>query len=60
MAGDALLVAAQQEILLDAEPTPARVRACVALAEATQRMIAGQALDLAFESRPDVSARGVP
>ena len=54
IAGDALTVAAQQEIL-GPEPTPARVRACIALSEATQRMIAGQALDLAFESRPDVS-----
>jgi len=51
--GDALLVLAH-ELLLD-QPSPERERASVALTRATARMIAGQAEDLAFESRLDVS-----
>jgi geranylgeranyl diphosphate synthase type I len=51
--GDALLVLAHQ-LLLDA-PSPERERASVALTRATGRMIAGQAEDLAFESRLDVT-----
>ena len=54
--GDALMVAAQQE-LLGRSPTPARCRATAELTDAAQRMIAGQALDLAFESRTDVTVR---
>jgi geranylgeranyl diphosphate synthase type I len=53
IAGDALATLALQ-LLLD-EPTPERVRAAQCLAEATQGMIAGQADDMAFESRPAVS-----
>ena len=49
VAGDALATLATQ-ILLE-EPTPARVAAAALLAEATQRMIAGQADDMAFETR---------
>ncbi len=52
-AGDALLAEAQR-VLLD-PPTPERVRAARELAAATARMIVGQAQDLAFESRLDVS-----
>jgi geranylgeranyl diphosphate synthase, type I len=51
--GDALLVLAQQ-VLLD-PPSPERGRASTALTRATARMIAGQAEDLSFESRLDVS-----
>jgi geranylgeranyl diphosphate synthase type I len=51
--GDALLVLAHQSLL--EPPTPERERASVALTRATARMIAGQAEDLAFESRLDVS-----
>jgi geranylgeranyl diphosphate synthase type I len=51
--GDALQNLAQQ-ILLE-RPTPERVRAASALTRATARMIAGQAQDLAFEPRVDVS-----
>jgi geranylgeranyl diphosphate synthase type I len=51
--GDALLVLAHQ-MLLDT-PSPERERASLALTRATARMIAGQAEDLAFESRLDVT-----
>jgi geranylgeranyl diphosphate synthase type I len=51
--GDALENLAE-EILLE-HPTAQRVGAAAALAEATARMIAGQAEDLAFESRVHVS-----
>jgi geranylgeranyl diphosphate synthase, type I len=51
--GDALLVLAH-ELLLD-RPSPERERASVALTRATASMIRGQAEDLAFESRLDVS-----
>jgi geranylgeranyl diphosphate synthase type I len=53
IAGDALSTLAVQ--LLLEEPTSARVRAAACLVEATQVMIAGQADDLAFESRPFVT-----
>jgi geranylgeranyl diphosphate synthase type I len=53
IAGDALATLALQ-ILLD-EPTPERVLAARCLVEATQLMIAGQADDMAFESRPSVT-----
>ena len=53
IAGDALSTLALQ-VLLD-EPTPERVRAARSLVEATQLMIAGQADDMAFESRTSVS-----
>jgi geranylgeranyl diphosphate synthase, type I len=53
IAGDALSTLALQ-VLLD-EPTPERVRAARCLVDATQLMIAGQADDMAFESRPSVS-----
>jgi geranylgeranyl diphosphate synthase type I len=51
--GDALLVLAHQ-LLLD-PPSAERERASVALTRATAQMIAGQAEDLAFESRTDVT-----
>jgi geranylgeranyl diphosphate synthase type I len=51
--GDALLVLAH-ELLLE-QPSSERERASVALTRATARMIRGQAEDLAFESRLDVS-----
>jgi geranylgeranyl diphosphate synthase type I len=51
--GDALATLALQVLL--AEPTPRRVRAAGTLAEATLAMIAGQADDMAFETRPSVS-----
>jgi geranylgeranyl diphosphate synthase type I len=53
IAGDALSTLALQ-VLLD-EPTPERVLAARSLVEATQLMIAGQADDMAFESRQSVS-----
>ena len=53
IAGDALATLALQ-VLLD-EPTAERVRAARCLVEATQVMIAGQADDMAFESRPSVT-----
>ncbi|HEY3845422.1 MAG TPA: polyprenyl synthetase family protein [Acidimicrobiales bacterium] len=53
IAGDALATLALQ-LLLD-EPTPERVRAAHCLAQGTQFMIAGQADDMAFESRPVVT-----
>jgi geranylgeranyl diphosphate synthase type I len=59
VAGDALMVLATDVLLEEpapgAPPGPARIRAARALAEATQRMIAGQAEDLGFASRLDVS-----
>ena len=53
VAGDALANLAQETLLERA--TSGRVRAAAALAGAAARMIAGQAQDLAFESRVDVS-----
>jgi geranylgeranyl diphosphate synthase type I len=53
IAGDALAALAVQ-ILLE-QPTPPRVRAAQRLADATSAMIAGQADDMAFESRPSVT-----
>lgn len=53
LAGDALAALAQSVLLED--PSPQRVRACAALAAATTEMIVGQALDLSFETRSDVS-----
>ncbi|HEY1467016.1 MAG TPA: polyprenyl synthetase family protein [Acidimicrobiales bacterium] len=53
IAGDALAALATQ-VLLD-EPTPERVRATAILATATQEMIAGQADDMAFETRTSVT-----
>ncbi|HEX4217807.1 MAG TPA: polyprenyl synthetase family protein [Acidimicrobiales bacterium] len=53
IAGDALAALATQ-VLLD-EPTPERVRATATLATATQEMIAGQADDMAFETRASVT-----
>ena len=51
--GDALMVLAQ-DLLLE-PPSEERSRAAVALSRATAAMIAGQAEDLSFESRLDVS-----
>jgi geranylgeranyl diphosphate synthase type I len=51
-AGDALVPLAQRVVLED--PSPARVEALRALAEATATVIAGQALDLSFEGRIDI------
>ena len=53
IAGDALAALAT-EVLLE-EPTGPRVAAAAALAQATQEMIAGQADDLAFETRDTIS-----
>jgi geranylgeranyl diphosphate synthase type I len=53
IAGDALSTLALQVLLQ--EPTRERVLAARCLVEATQLMIAGQADDMAFESRPTVS-----
>ena len=53
VAGDALAGLALQ-VLLE-HPTPERVRAAVRLAEANQAMIAGQAADMAFETRTSVT-----
>jgi geranylgeranyl diphosphate synthase type I len=53
VAGDALAALATQ--LLLEEPTPERVQAARRLAGANQAMIAGQAADMAFESRPSVT-----
>jgi geranylgeranyl diphosphate synthase type I len=51
--GDALMLLAQDQL---SEPaSPARSRAARALSKATAAMIAGQAEDLSFESRLDVS-----
>jgi len=52
-AGDALVVLAHQ-VLMD-DPTPERFDASQRLAAATEAMIAGQADDLRFEGRLDVS-----
>jgi geranylgeranyl diphosphate synthase type I len=51
--GDALMLLAQD--LLSEPPSPARSHAARALSKATAAMIAGQAEDLSFESRLDVS-----
>lgn len=53
IAGDALMTLAL-EVLLE-EPSAERVAAASALARATQAMIAGQALDMAFEGRAAVT-----
>jgi geranylgeranyl diphosphate synthase type I len=53
VAGDAL-AALSTEILLEV-PTPERVRAAAALARATREMIAGQADDMALETRSSAS-----
>jgi geranylgeranyl diphosphate synthase, type I len=53
LAGDALATLSLQ-VLLDTV-SPERVRAAGLLADATQRMITGQAQDLALEGRPDVT-----
>ncbi len=53
IAGDALAALAIQVLLDDA--TPERVRATATLATATQEMIAGQADDMAFETRASVT-----
>jgi geranylgeranyl diphosphate synthase, type I len=53
IAGDALATLALQ-VLLD-EPTAERVRAAHCLVEATQLMIAGQADDMAFESKQTIT-----
>ena len=53
IAGDALATLSV-EVLLE-EPTPARVAAVRTLASATQRMISGQADDMAFETRASVT-----
>jgi geranylgeranyl diphosphate synthase type I len=55
VAGDALLTLSHQ-VLFEA-PVPGRHRAAQAMAEATSAMIAGQAEDLAFQDRPEVSTR---
>jgi geranylgeranyl diphosphate synthase type I len=52
-AGDALVVLAHQVLMED--PTPSRLEASRRLAAATEAMIAGQADDLRFEGRLDVS-----
>jgi geranylgeranyl diphosphate synthase type I len=53
IAGDALATVAFQVLL--AVPTPERARAAALLADATQSMISGQALDMAFETRRRVT-----
>jgi geranylgeranyl diphosphate synthase, type I len=53
VAGDALMIEAITSVL--DPPTPERTRAAAALTSATARMIAGQAEDLSFASRLDVS-----
>jgi geranylgeranyl diphosphate synthase type I len=55
LAGDALLVLAHE--LTIADRTPGSVRAARSLFDATQRLIAGQALDLQFEQRGDVTLK---
>ncbi|HEU4429910.1 MAG TPA: polyprenyl synthetase family protein [Myxococcota bacterium] len=52
-AGDALVPLAQRVLLAD--ESPARVAALASLAEATETVIAGQMLDLAFERRRDIA-----
>jgi geranylgeranyl diphosphate synthase, type I len=54
LAGDALATLSVQ-VLLDPPSSPNRLRAAALLAEATQRMIDGQAQDLALEGRSDVT-----
>ena len=51
--GDALIFLAQR--ILSEDPSEGRWRALSALGEASQAVIAGQALDLAFEKRIDLS-----
>ena len=51
--GDSLAALSTQVLLED--PTPERVHAASLLASANQAMIAGQAADMAFESRPSVT-----
>jgi geranylgeranyl diphosphate synthase type I len=51
--GDALLALAEEHLLED--PGPLARQAAALLTRATAEMIQGQAEDLAFESRPDVS-----
>jgi geranylgeranyl diphosphate synthase type I len=58
IAGDALAALAIQVLLDDA--TPERVRATATLATATQEMIAGQADDMAFETRASVTVEECP
>ncbi|HVB06989.1 MAG TPA: polyprenyl synthetase family protein [Acidimicrobiales bacterium] len=53
IAGDALLALAQQ-VVLGPVPGPDAERAARRVADATAAMIAGQALDMAFERRDDV------
>jgi geranylgeranyl diphosphate synthase type I len=53
--GDALLALAQQ-VVLDTAPAAGGARAARCIADATAAMIAGQALDMAFESVPSVVA----
>ena len=55
IAGDALLALAQQTIQGAGAPPEATAAASSELADATAAMIAGQAQDMAFESRSDVS-----
>ncbi|MEV0681842.1 polyprenyl synthetase family protein [Actinosynnema sp. NPDC050436] len=50
--GDAMLMAAQQLLLDTAHPTT--VEALTVLTSSVQRMVTGQAMDIAFESRHDV------
>ena len=50
--GDALVLLAQRVLLHD--PSPARIAALAALGEAAETVIAGQALDLAYEGRVDL------
>lgn len=52
-AGDALVLLAQRVLLADASPT--RFAALAALGAATEEVIAGQALDLAYEGRRDLT-----
>ena len=52
-AGDALATLAMQ-VLLD-EGTPPAVQAASVLADATSRLIAGETVDIAFETRDDVT-----
>jgi geranylgeranyl diphosphate synthase type I len=52
-AGDALATLAMQ-VLLD-EGTPAAVRGASVLADATSRLIAGETVDIVFETREDVT-----
>lgn len=65
IAGDALLALAQQVVLdpssiveLPSANAPDSVRAARRVADATAAMIAGQALDMAFEKLPSVDVEG--